>query len=81
MLPFLQLVFPFPKLLKELLVVVIVQEEMHSLKFVFGPWQCCKLKTLVAGGWYLPFFKPCLALSGLTAKPAGQLRSQSSLLR
>lgn len=36
--PFLQLVFPFPKLLKELLVVFIVQEEMYSFKFAFGPW-------------------------------------------
>lgn len=75
--PFLQLVFLFPKMLKELLVVFIVQE--NSFKFVFGPWQCCKLKTLVTCACYLPSFKPCLALLVLTAKPAGQQRSQLTL--
>lgn len=68
----------FPKLFKGLLAVFIVQEEMYSFKFVFGSWQCCKLRTLVACGWCLPPSKPCLALLVLTAKPAGQLRSQAS---
>lgn len=48
--PFLQLLFPFPKLLKELLVMFIAQEEMYSCKFVSRPWKCCKLKTL----WLVP---------------------------
>lgn len=69
--PFLQLVFAFPKLLQELLAMFIVQEEMYSFKFVFGPWQCCKLKTLVTCGWCLPSSKPCLALLVLTAKLRG----------